>query len=566
MQCLIAAYNASVMKYKTFIAGILVAAATVFTAAQSTLDPQINDKIRKEATENSQIMRTMHFLSDVYGPRLTGSPNHKAAAEWAAKQMTEWGFVNAHLEPWEWGHPGWANEHVEAHIESPMKAALVVQPLAWSPGTKGRVTAKAIHLITPQGPEVAGGGGRGPQRQGPTQAELAAYLDTLKGKVTGAAVLVGRHVSVPPVFTAEATRLSDVDAKCRYSEDAANDPECQGRGGRGQRGGRGGAPQPPSDRLTAQQVNRQIDEFLVANKAALRIDDAGRWNGIVTAPNARSYDETKQVPTLIMRNDDFGRIARTLADGTPVTLGFQITNKWYPEGHTSFNTIAEIPGTDKKDEVVMLGGHLDSWHVATGATDNAIGSAVMMEAARILKALGVKPRRTIRVALWSGEEQGLLGSLAYVEQHFGTVEHPKPEFSKLSAYLNVDTGTGKVRGASIFGPPEAAAILRQALAPFKDLGVAGASATQSRATGGTDSTSFNHAGLPGVGFGQDAIDYNPHTHHTNLDTYERIIEEDVKASATVIAGVLYQLAMRDEMIPRFATDTMPPLPAGRGGF
>jgi Zn-dependent M28 family amino/carboxypeptidase len=214
----------------------------------------------------------------------------------------------------------------------------------------------------------------------------------------------------------------------------------------------------------------------------------------------------------------------------------------------------------------MLGGHLDSWHVATGATDNAVGSAVMMEAARILKALGVQPRRTIRVALWSGEEQGLLGSLAYVEQHFGTVENPKPEFSKLSAYLNVDTGTGKVRGASVFGPPEAAAILRQALAPFKDLGVAGATATESRATGGTDSTSFNHAGLPGIGFGQDAIDYNPPTHHTNLDTYERIIEDDVKASATVIAGVLYQLAMRDEMVPRFATDKMPPLPQGRGGF
>ena len=263
------------MKYTTFIAGILVAVAAAMPVAQSTLDPQINDKIRQEETKNSQIMRTMHFLSDVYGPRLTGSPNHKAAAEWAAKQMTEWGFANAHLEPWEWGHPGWANEFTEAHIESPMKAALVVQPLAWSPGTNGRVTAKAIHLITPQGPEIAGVGGRGPQRQGPTQAELTAYLDTLKGKVTGGAVLVGRPVIVPPVFTAEATRLSDIDAKCRYSEDAANDPECQGRGGRrGQRGG--GGPQAPSDRLTTAQVNRQIDEFLVAHKAALRIDDAGR--------------------------------------------------------------------------------------------------------------------------------------------------------------------------------------------------------------------------------------------------------------------------------------------------
>jgi Zn-dependent M28 family amino/carboxypeptidase len=204
--------------------------------------------------------------------------------------------------------------------------------------------------------------------------------------------------------------------------------------------------------------------------------------------------------------------------------------------------------------------------VATGATDNAIGCAVMMEAARILKALGVQPRRTIRVALWSGEEEGLLGSLAYVEQHFGTVETPKPEHAKLDAYLNIDSGTGRARGASVFGPPEAAAILRDVFASFGDLGVAGAIATTSRATGGTDSTSFNHAGLPGIGFGQDSIDYGSHTHHTNLDTYERIIEEDVKASASVIAATLYQLAMRDGMVPRLSADKMPPLPGRSGGF
>ena len=204
-----------------------------------------------------------------------------------------------------------------------------------------------------------------------------------------------------------------------------------------------------------------------------------------------------------MRNDDYGRIARVLADGNRRdVLEVNIANTWYPDGTTSYNVVAEIPGTDKKGEVVMLGGHLDSWHVATGATDNAIGCAQMMEAARILKALGVQPRRTIRVALWSGEEEGLLGSLAYVDKHFGTVENPKPEFATLDAYLNVDTGTGRIRGAGIFGPAEAATILRDALAPFKDLGVAGASASSSRATGGTDSTSFNHApASPGIGFG-----------------------------------------------------------------
>jgi Zn-dependent M28 family amino/carboxypeptidase len=211
----------------------------------------------------------------------------------------------------------------------------------------------------------------------------------------------------------------------------------------------------------------------------------------------------------------------------------------------------------------MLGGHLDSWHSATGATDNAIGCAVMMEAARLLKAIGVTPRRTIRVALWSGEEQGILGSQAYVKEHFGSFEQPKPEYARLNAYLNIDSGTGRARGAGVFGPPAAAAIIRQTLAPFEDLGVFGASATTSRNVGGTDSTAFNNAGLPGIGFGQDPIEYGTHTHHTNLDTYERVLESDVKASAAVIAATLYQLATRDEMLPRFTKADMPAAPASR---
>jgi Zn-dependent M28 family amino/carboxypeptidase len=208
----------------------------------------------------------------------------------------------------------------------------------------------------------------------------------------------------------------------------------------------------------------------------------------------------------------------------------------------------------------MLGGHLDSWHSATGATDNAIGCAVMMEAARILKSLGVKPRRTIRVALWSGEEEGLLGSQAYVKEHFGSAEEPKPEFAKFNGYFNVDSGTGRVRGAGIFGPPEDADILRKILAPFSDLGVMGAIATKSRRAGGTDSTSFSQAGLPGIGLGQDPIEYFTDTWHTNIDTYERIIEDDAKKSAIIVAASIYELAMRDEMLPRFTKADMPPKP------
>jgi Zn-dependent M28 family amino/carboxypeptidase len=293
----------------------------------------------------------------------------------------------------------------------------------------------------------------------------------------------------------------------------------------------------------------------------MRVNDAGREHGQIRAFNNRTFDVNKVVPTVVMRNEDYGRITRLMASGNEVMLEFNIVNRVYPEGRTSHNAIAEIPGSDKADEVVMLGGHLDSWHAATGATDNAIGCAIMMEAARILKALGLKPRRTIRVALWSGEEQGLLGSKEYVKEHFGTSENPKPGYEKFGGYFNIDTGTGRLRGALAFGPPETAQVLRDILAPFKDDGVAGAVVTRSRRTGGTDSTSFNQAGLPGVNMTQDPIEYGTHTWHTNLDTYERILEDDVKRAAVIMATTVYEVAMRDDLLPRFTKETMPPPPS-----
>ena len=288
--------------------------------------------------------------------------------------------------------------------------------------------------------------------------------------------------------------------------------------------------------MPAAQVAEQLDQFLVAAGAVGRINDAGREHGQIRAFNNRTFDVAKAVPTVVMRNEDYGRISRILADGTPVEVELNIVNRTIPEGATVYNVVAEIPGSDKAQEVVMLGGHIDSWHSATGATDNAIGSATMLEAIRILQAIGVKPRRTIRVALWSGEEQGLLGSQAYVKEHFGMVENPKPEHANFAGYFNIDSGTGRARGASVFGPPEAAAILREATKPFADNGFFGVNATQSRRRGGTDSTSFNEAGLPGIGIQQDPIEYNSHTWHTNLDTYERIIEGDAQQSAMVIAA------------------------------
>ncbi|MBV8820333.1 MAG: M20/M25/M40 family metallo-hydrolase [Acidobacteriaceae bacterium] len=303
-----------------------------------------------------------------------------------------------------------------------------------------------------------------------------------------------------------------------------------------------------------------IDGWLAANGAMMRINDAGREFGQIRAFNNRTFDGAKAVPTVVLRNEDYGRIERLLADGDDARAAFEIANQFYPEGKTSYNVVAEIPGSDKAEEVVMLGAHLDSWHSATGATDNAIGSSMMMEAVRIIQTLGLKPRRTIRIALWSGEEQGLLGSAAYVKQHFGTFEEPKPEYSKLVGYLNIDSGTGRVRGANVFGPAEAAGVLRAALAPFEDLGVVGASAGNSRNPGGTDSTSFNAAGLPGISLGQDPIEYQTNTWHTNLDTYERVIPDDAMKSATVIAAAVWHLANRDGLLPRFDAAHMPKPP------
>jgi hypothetical protein len=507
-------------------------------AAQSAVDPDINKKIRDEEASHSQIMHTMHFLADIYGPRLTGSPNHKAAADWALKQMKEWGFENGHLEPWDFGHSGWMNERASGYIVAPVKDQLTFKVWAWTPSTKGTITAQVFQMVLPEKPK---------------QEDLTAYFATVKDKVKGKMVLVGKGDAVPVVIDVPPRRLEDKTVAERF------DPKNPNAGQFGPRPGQPPTPPEPGV-LTPVQINEQTDQFLLANGAAMRLNDAHMTNGHIRAFQNRTYDPAKVVPTVVLRNEDFGRIVRILADGLPVQLEFNIQNKIFPEGKTTYNTIAEIPGTDKKDEVIMLGGHLDSWHSATGATDNAIGCAIMMEAARILKALGVKPRRTIRVALWSGEEQGLLGSQAYVKEHFGSFEDPKPEYAKFGGYFNIDSGTGRVRGLGVFGPPEDADILRQIVTPFADLGVAGVISNKNRRAGGTDSTSFSQAGLPGIGMAQDPIEYFADTWHTNLDTYERIIEDDVKKAAIVAAASVYQLAMRDEMLPRFSKADMPPKP------
>jgi carboxypeptidase Q len=543
--------------------------------------PQVSEvyaQIRAEETNNSKIMWIIHEVADVYGPRVTGTPNLKAAQDWAVRTMNSWGLQNAHLEKWTFQPPsaatpvpGWENMELSAEAVAPFHGPLSVEPLAWTPSTKGVVTAKVVlidppGLATPSGgfgfgaraeqPAAAPAGTPPPmpsaaeekRPEQPTQAELDAYLNSVRDQVRGAIVLVGKHVEVKEDFNPAPLRRTDEEWKQRFDP---NNPR------RNPYGNFQPPPPPPPDRLTRQEVNRQVDQFLVDAGALVRVNDAGRAHGVIVAQQNGTYDWTRAVPTLVMRNEDYGRISRIMADGTPVTLKINIQNKEYPEGANPYNVIGEIPGTDKKDEIVMLGGHYDSWHDATGATDNGIGSSMMLEAIRLLAAVHVKPRRTIRVALWSGEEEGLLGSLAYVQQHFGSFENQKPEYAKLDAYFNIDSGTGKPRGAMVFGPAASADMIRGALMPFADWGFTGVDATSSRRTGGTDSTSFNNAGLPGIGLAQDPFDYGSFTHHTNLDTYERIYEEDVREGAVEIASAVYYVAMQDQMVPRFADAEMP---------
>jgi carboxypeptidase Q len=515
----------------------VLAAAFVSLSAEERIDIDTYGRIRQEATTRSQILRITHMLTDRYGPRPTGSPNLKAAGEWAVAELQSWGLQNGRLEPWDWGNPGWLNERLSAHIISPVKDHLIAEALAWTPSTNGPVKGTAVQITLPARP---------------TKDVLAIHLDALRNTVKGRIVLVGAAQNVPVTFNDMPERYDDTEVLQILNAPArAGGPNRQN------------APQtnlPPERRpLTNAQITAQLYEFLMANGALVRVNDAGRDHGQIRAFANNTYDPGKAIPTVVLRNEDYGRISRLLADKQAVELEFDIVNHVYPEGRTSYNTIAEIPGAS--DEVVMLGGHLDSWHAATGATDNAIGCAVVMEAARILKAIGVKPRRTIRVALWSGEEQGLRGSRAYIKEHFGTFEEPKPAFARFGGYVNIDHGTGRARYMSVFGPAAAADVLRDTLAPLRDLGVLGANANGRRQGASSDYGAFNEAGLPGIQIGQDPIEYENYTWHTNLDTYERIVEEDAIKSAIVVAATVYHLATRDEPFPRFSKGEMPRRPA-----
>jgi hypothetical protein len=562
----------------------------------------VNAQLRAQETKDSQLMWWLHEVTDVYGPRLTGSPGLRAAQDFAVGQMVKWGFSNVHLEAWNFNHPGWQNWDLEANAVSPFQQPLNVRAVSWTPGTNGPVQGPVLVVEPPQPPAGAGRGGRGggggfgggrggggmtpeqlaaienpgsapppmpavtPAENKPvSQADLDAYLASIKDKVRGAIIFYGPHVQVAENF---------VPAPLRRTEDSWSQPA--GRGGRGgpaaaAAGGRGAGGGAAPEGLTAAEITQQVNKFLIDNGALVKVTDSGRAYGIIVQQSTAGYNENPNnpnLPSLLMGNEDYGRIYRTATiDHIPVVLRIDIHNEFYPTGRTVYNVVGELPGTDRADEVVMNGGHFDSWNPATGATDNAAGGSVAVEALRLIHTLNLPHRRTIRVALWSGEEQGLYGSIAYVAQHFGSAENPKPEWFKLDAYLNLDDGTGKPRGASVFGPPEAAAMVQNAMDNFKDWGFYRVNPTVGRQTGGTDSTSFNNAGLPGVGYSQDPFDYNTYTHHTSFDTYERIYEPDMREAAVEEALTLYALANADQMVPRCSAATMPPPPSpnGRGG-
>ncbi len=518
---------------------------------------EVIDKIKAEGMgDNSKVMETMSYLTNVIGGRLTNSPSMKRANEWTRDQMTQWGMKNAKLESWgPWGR-GWSLKSFSANVSSPQGFPVIAFPKAWSPSTKGAVTGDVVVL------------------KYENAKDLAAY----KGKLKNAIVFISPTRELNADFDGMGRRFTDSELLAMAN---ANIP-----------GGRRGRLNFDQDRLNAFLKNAalraQAMKMLISEGASVIVDNSSKGSGgtvfvsgasVATDPpksiedlfgrrGGRAWDkesESNMLPQMTMATEDYNRISRMIDAGEKIQMTVDIQAEYHDDDLMGYNTVAEIPGTDPtlKEEVVMLGGHLDSWHASGGATDNAAGCAVAMEAARILLALDLKPRRTIRVALWSGEEQGLNGSAAYVSQHFGKMAgannmaarilggggkiEKTPEYEKFSAYYNTDNGTGAYRGVYLQGNSKVAPIFRKWLEPFAEMG---ASTLTLSNTGGTDHLSFDRIGLPGFQFIQDPVEYSTRTHHSNQDNYDRVQADDMKKNATIMAAFVYQTAMMDQKIPK----------------
>jgi hypothetical protein len=512
------------------------------------------ERIKEEGLKRSQVMQTLSYLTDVIGPRLTNSPGMKRANEWTRDKLTEWGLQNAHLESWGPFGRGWTLKSFSAQVTEPQTIPLIAYPKAWSPGTKGTLTADVIYV------------------DAKTEADLARY----KGKLKGAIVLMTTPPEVKAHFEALGERRDEKDL-LRLAD--APDPK---------------SIPPRSFQLNPQQRTEAMllarkYQFFTEEGIAMLVEPSRRGDGgtifvqsavvpqpFVENPNAPGapkrinpwdVNAPRIFPQVVVAAEHYNRIVRMIQQGQRVKMSVNLAVEFQDKDLMGYNTVAEIPGTDLKDEIVMLGGHMDSWHAGTGATDNGAGVAVGMEAVRILQALKLQPRRTIRIALWSGEEQGLIGSRYYVMQHFGTLGdgtleafrssssnqspppkfNPKPDYEKFSAYFNLDNGTGKIRGVYMQGNEQVRPLFRQWLAPFREMGASTLSISN---TGGTDHLSFDTIGLPGFQFIQDEIEYETRTHHSNQDVFDRIQAEDMKQAAVIMAVFIYNTAMLDEKIPR----------------
>jgi carboxypeptidase Q len=498
------------------VVALLFAAAWTLAAQAEWLAPDLTaiNKFEEESSQRSQVMEVASYLSDVYGPRLTNSPNIREAAEYAVKTLDLWGLANVRKEPWGPFGRGWFNELMEANEIAPRHFPLIAYPKAWTPGTNGQVTAEAVYARIEK------------------EEDFRAFHGKLKGKF----VLTAPLRAVEAHFDAPGHRFTDQELA-----DLAKPP----------------APQPPQDQaehdrlLAQQQFNTKLLKFLTDERAAAWLEPAPHDGGTITvmAGGSRDPKEPMVLPRVAVAIEHYGRILRTLEKNIPVVLEINIANKFYDNNLDSFNIIAEIPGTDKADEVVMLGAHFDSWDSGDGATDNAAGSAVMMEAMRILEASHLKMRRTIRLALWTGEEEGLLGSRAYVAAHFADRKDMKlrPDHAKLSAYFNVDNGTGKIRGMYLQENEAARPIFEKWMEPLKSMGM---TTLAIRGVNGTDHASFDEVGLPGFQFIQDPIEYETRTHHTNMDLYERLQEADLKQMTVIVASFVYMTANSEQLLPR----------------
>lgn len=505
------------------IAALAFVAAPV--AAQEKIDTAAIARIKAEEQSRSQIMEIASWLTDVYGARLTGSPSAKAAGDWTVKKLTEWGMSNVKLETWGPFGRGWSNERIVVQAVSPRPFPILAYAAAWTPGTNGVVKGEVALL------------------EADSVADLAKYRGKLRGKIV---FTQPPRDSMPPHFTPDASRLTD-SALARMAE-APFTADAPRRGGPNARG-------PNAARFqAAQEVQRALGTFLV-DEGVVAVVTPGRGDdGTVFTGGTGSRDPKNptKIPGLIFAAEHYGRIARMVEKGVPVTLELDVKNTFYDDELNSFNIVAEIPGTDPKlkDEVVMLGAHFDSWHAGTGATDNAAGSAVMLEALRLIKATGLRPRRTIRLALWTGEEQGLLGSRAYVKEHFGdpqTMQLKQPAHQRFAGYFNLDNGTGAIRGVYLQKNEAVAPIFKAWMAAYNDPRMHTVTANN---TGGTDHLSFDAVGLPGFQFIQDPVDYGSRTHHSNMDLYERLVAGDMKHNAAVVATFVYLTANRDEKLPR----------------